>query len=99
MRSHEAAASTFEREEAQDLRGFYLRDGGWKGAGWNQISRRRRKRAEQQQRLLDAERLRRENDEKKRHTPLGRMNDASLKAWNSIPRCVTKQHHRVLHAS
>ena len=94
MRAHTTASNAFDRaaldEEdeqiAAELRGFHLRDGGWKGAGWNQISWRRRKREEQRQRLINAERQRKQKEEQRRETPLGRMNDTSLSVWNGIVR-------------
>lgn len=93
MRGHSAASGSFQRGLAEDteendaeLRGFYLRDGGWKGEGWKQISWRRRKREEQKERLLEEQQRRFENDERKRATPLGRMgDDASLSVWGAIP--------------
>ena len=64
MRGQNAAVENFDIDEAQgeqydrELRGFHLRNGGWRGEGWNQISWRRRKRQEQQEQLRQMEKER-----------------------------------------
>ena len=52
MRGQNAAEEIFDidadegDEYEREVRGFHLRNGGWRGEGWNQISWRRRKRQE-----------------------------------------------------
>ena len=84
MRGQNAAVDNFDIDAAEgeeyerEVRGFHLRNGGWRGEGWNQISWRRRKRQEQQEELRRMEEERLLKDTEKRTTPLGRMDDASL---------------------
>ena len=90
MRGTNQAVDNFDHDEAEgedyerDVKGFYLKNGGWKGDGWNQVSWRRRKREEQIAFLQEAQRSRQEQDTRKRSTPLGRMEDKSLRAWSDI---------------
>lgn len=91
MRGHEDANRNFgkkllshDEEHEIAMRGFYLRDGGWKGPGWQQLSWKRRKRLEKEQAATHSEKMRLIVSEEKRMTPMGRMNDESLTAWNSI---------------
>jgi hypothetical protein len=90
MRGHSAALDNFDLDETEgeehdrELKGFYVKNGGWKGDGWNQISWRRRKRQEQQEQLQAREQQRLLKDTEKRSTPLGRMDDNSLASWQEI---------------
>eukprot|EP01043_Picozoa_sp_COSAG02_P017195 COSAG02_NODE_775_length_17321_cov_16.653176_1_plen_465_part_00 len=90
MRGQTAAEDNFDIDAAegeryeQELRGFHLKNGGWRGEGWNQISWRRRKRQEQQDELRRLEEERLLKDTEKRTTPLGRMDDKSLSSWKEI---------------
>ena len=91
MRARQSAAESFTSpllESGDDknaaLRGFHLRDGGWKGAGFSNTSWQRRQREEQKTALVAQEQQRLVNDERRRATPLGRMEDSSLSAWKSI---------------
>jgi hypothetical protein len=91
MRGHVSASANFgkkllseDAEHQAAIRGFHLRNGGWKGPGWQQISWKRRKRQEEQQVAAAAEKKRLIGNEQRRITPLGRMEDDSLEAWNKI---------------
>ena len=90
MRGQNAAVDNFDIDAAEgeeyerEVRGFHLRNGGWRGEGWNQISWRRRKRQEQQEELRRMEEERLLKDTEKRTTPLGRMDDDSLSSWKEI---------------
>jgi hypothetical protein len=89
MRQRTNASETFttallDSSDAQNAALVKERDGVRSGLGWNNRSWERRKRLEQAEQMRAQEERRLLNDERRRMTPLGRMENSSLSVWNSI---------------
>jgi hypothetical protein len=89
MRQRTSAASSFaapllDSADSQNAELVRQRDGIRSGFGWNTRSWQRRELLEQKMMLQAQEERRLINDERRRATPLGRMENSSLSVWNSI---------------
>ena len=78
------ATSILDSTDSQNAELVKQRDGIRSGLGWNNRSWQRRAVLEQKAMLQAQEERRLINDERRRATPLGRMENASLSVWNSI---------------